>query len=107
MRKYFLAALFLLPVMTLLPHLNQFPFQPGADYSDLLVTHYPNLLYLQRSLFEWKTIPLWSPAILSGYPFAADPLSSLFYLPGWLALFFSLPLGINLTVLLHLIWGGV
>jgi hypothetical protein len=107
MRKIGLAALFALPVLILLPHLAQFPFQPGAEISDLLVTHYPNGLFIQRSLAEWKTIPLWSPAILSGYPFGANPLSGLYYLPGWLALLFPLPLGFNLAILLHLVWGGV
>jgi hypothetical protein len=107
MRKLALAVLFFLPVLILLPHLAQFPFQQGAEFSDLLVTHFPNGLYLQRALQDWKAVPLWSPTILSGYPFGANPLSGLHYPPGWLALLFPLPLGFNLVILLHLIWGGV
>jgi len=107
MRLAVRSALFLLPLMILLPHLGDFPFQPGAVFSDLVVSHYPNMVFLQHALFDWGTIPLWSSTILSGYPFAANPLSGLFYLPGWLALPFAQPLGINLVVLLHLIWGGV
>lgn len=107
MRRLLRAAVFVLPILVLLPHLGKFPFQPGATYSDLLVSHYPNALFLQRAILAWKTIPLWSPTILSGYPFAANPLSGLFYLPGWLALLFPLPFGFNLVVILHLLWGGV
>src|SRR5512146_1150158 len=106
MRRILRAALFLLPILVLLPHLAEFPFQPGATFSDLVVSHYPNALFLKRALLTWKTIPLWSPAILSGYPFAANPLSGLFYPPGWLALLFPLPLGFNLILVVHLIWGG-
>jgi hypothetical protein len=52
-------------------------------------------------------IPLWNPSILSGYPFDADPLSGLWYPPGWLALIFPLPVGINLVVWLHILIGGL
>jgi hypothetical protein len=106
MRKILRAAVFVLPVLALLPRLGDFPFTQGAAFSDLLVSHYPNTLFLQRTLLTWKTIPLWSPTILSGYPFGANPLSGLFYLPGWLALLLPLPQGINLVVILHLLWGG-
>jgi hypothetical protein len=51
--------------------------------------------------------PLWSPTILGGYPFAADPLAGLWYLPGWLAYLFPLPLGFNLNILLHLLFSGL
>jgi hypothetical protein len=102
-----LVSLFLIPILPLLPHLDEFPFQPLADYSDFSVSHFPNLLFLQQSLRTSGSVPLWSPLIFSGYPFAADPLSGVFYLPGWLALAFSLPAGINITVLLHIVWGGV
>ena len=49
----------------------------GAEYSDILVSHWPNAYFLRRSLQTWKQIPLWNPMILSGMPFAADPLSGL------------------------------
>lgn len=100
-------ALFLLPVLILIPYLGQVPFQPGSDFSDLMISHYPNALYLQRSLVENHAVPLWSPTILSGYPFAADPLSGLYYLPGWLVMLFPLSFGFDLVIVLHLIWAGV
>jgi len=106
MRGILRSALFLLPVMILLPYLSQVAFQPGAQYTDMLVSHYPNTLLLQETIREQSAIPLWSPAILSGYPFVANPLSGLVYMPGWPALLLPLPLGLNLLLVLHLIWGG-
>lgn len=98
---------FFLPVILLIPGIVGFAYPPAPGaYSDVSVTHFPNALFLLRSLLSWKTIPLWSPSILSGYPFAANPLSGLWYPPGWLALLFPLPLGFNLVIALHLIWAG-
>jgi len=97
-----------LPLLLFLPGLNGFPYpSPDAPYSDLLISHYPNALYLKRAISEWGVIPLWSPSILSGYPFAANPLSGLWYPLGWLALIFPLPLGFNLLVMAHLLLGGL
>ena len=79
---------------------------PGeAAFSDLLITHYPNLLYLRESILLDQQLPLWSTLIQSGAPFAANPLSGLFYLPGWLAMLFPLPTGLNLAVAAHVIFG--
>jgi len=98
----------LVPLLLLLPALGAFPY-PSADapYSDMTLAHYPNAVYLRQTLLTEQRIPLWSPLILSGSPFAANPLSGLWYPPGWLALLFSLPLGFNLLVLAHLLWGGL
>ena len=98
----------LLPVLLLLPGISGFPY-PSADaqYSDISVTHYPNAIFLRRSLLENGQIPLWTPTILSGYPFAANPLSGLWYPPGWLALLMPLPLGFNAAVIIHLLLGGI
>ncbi len=98
----------LIPLVIFLPGLMGFAYPPAEGaYSDLTISHYPNTLYLRRALFEQGSIPLWSPQILSGHPFAANPLSGLWYPPGWLALLLPLPLGFNLLVMLHLLWGGV
>ncbi|HLD94357.1 MAG TPA: hypothetical protein VI703_09180 [Anaerolineales bacterium] len=98
----------LIPVMLLLPGLSGFPY-PSADanYSDLSITHYPNAVFLRQAITEWGQIPFWSPQILSGYPFAANSLSGLWYPLGWLALLFPLPLGFNLAVIFHLLWSGL
>ncbi len=97
-----------LPLLWLLPGIGGFPY-PGsqADFSDLAITHYPNAVFLKHSLREFGELPLWSPLILSGYPFAANPLAGLWYPPAWLALLFPLPFGLNLLAVLHLLFGGV
>jgi hypothetical protein len=97
----------LIPLLLLAPFMVDFVFLPGTNLSDITISHYPNLLYIQQSIQAGQGIPLWSNAILSGYPFVADPLSGLHYPPGWLALLFPLPLGINLTVALHLVFGAL
>ncbi len=107
-RKWFWFLLvFLLPVILILPTAGQFHYAPGSKYSDIAITHYPNMLFIQNAIFETGSIPLWNPNILSGYPFDADPLSGLWYPPGWLAIVMPLPLGINIVVIIHLILGGV
>lgn len=97
----------ILVLILLFPGINGFPF-PSADarYSDLATTHFPNAIFLRQALVEAGQLPLWSPLIYSGYPFFAHPLSGLLYPPGWVALLFPLPMGFNLLVLLHLLWGG-
>ena len=108
MRKLLPLLPLLLPLLLLLPGSGGFPYpSQNAPFSDLTISHYPNAIFLKRAILEYHTIPLWSPTILSGYPFAANPLSGLWYPPGWLALVFPLPLGFNLLVALHLAWGGL
>jgi hypothetical protein len=96
----------LLPFLLILPGLFAFPYPLNGE-SDLAVSHYPNAVFLLDALRRWGEVPLWSPSILSGYPFFADPLAGLWYPPGWLALLFPLPFGFNLLVALHLAWGGL
>ncbi len=97
----------LLPLLLLLPGISGYPFSSQqAQYSDLAITHLPNALFLKETLVQQRQVPLWSPLILSGLPFFAHPLSGLWYPPGWLALFFPLPFGLNLVSLLHLLWGA-
>jgi hypothetical protein len=100
--------LLFVPLLISLPHVNSFSYPASGDiYSDITTTHFPNAVFLLNTLARWHQIPLWSPAILGGYPFFAHPLSGLYYPPGWLALFFPLPFGFNLTVGLHLAWGSI
>jgi len=97
----------LLPLVLLLPGMGAFVFPgSGAPYSDMAITHYPNALFLQNAL-RGGELPLWSPQILSGFPFIAHPYSGLWYPPYWLALLFPLPLGLNLVLALHVVLAGV
>jgi hypothetical protein len=98
----------LLPLILLLPGIIGFPYPSNdATFSDISIAHYPYTLYLRNALLTEGRIPLWSSLILSGHPFAANPLSGLWYPPGWLAMILPLPFGFNLLVLLHLLWGGI
>ncbi len=96
----------LLPVIFYLPALGGYAF-PSAEgaFSDLAVTHHPYLVFFKRAILEFGQWPLWNPQIMSGAPFAANPLAGVWYPPGWVALFFPTPFGINLLVLVHVVWG--
>jgi hypothetical protein len=97
-----------IPLLILISNYNSFPYPTsGSPYSDITISHYPNHIYLRDSLTDFGEIPLWSSTILSGYPFFANPLSGLMYPFGWLGLIIPLPLGFNLLITLHLIWGGL
>lgn len=101
---------YLILVIPLLPWVIRSPdfFYPRySEFSDLTITHLPNAIYLVNSIKNSGVIPLWSDLIFGGYPFAANPLSGLWYPPGWLAYVFSQPLGFNLVVMIHLFWGAI
>lgn len=96
----------LAPLLPLTFGLSDFAFIRSSPFSDVLITYYPNFIYLRESIASWHAIPLWSPLIFSGYPFFASPLSGLWYPPGWLGLILPLPLAFNLLILAHFLWGG-
>ena len=99
--------IFLIPVLVYLPGIfGKIPYpSDSALYTDLMLTHYPNALYLRQSIIEYQQIPLWSTLIHSGAPFAANPLAGLFYLPGWLSMLFPLPEGISVMLAAHAVFG--
>ena len=105
--RFFVIACLVIPLLFLLPGYSSFIFPAGSEYSDLIISHYPNLIYLKNSLVEWRQIPLWSNTILSGYPFAADPLSGLWYPFIWLLLVLPQPFGFNLVISIHIFLGGL
>lgn len=105
MHLLILFIIFLIGNINILFNINDFIYLGSSQFSDIPITHYSNLLFIQKSIQEHHQIPLWSNLIFSGYPFAANPLSGLWYLPGWLALLFPLPAGIYITLLLHLLIG--
>jgi hypothetical protein len=102
--------LLVLPLLWLAPLLGgfgQIHNAPGAEYSDLTITHWPGAEFLRQSLIQYGEIPMWNPHTLGGTPFAADPLSGIYYPPLWLALVISPPLAFNILFLLHLAFAGV
>lgn len=94
--------LFLWPVLF---HPNFILLRPDS-LSDLLLTHLPNAVYIRESLVRYHQVPLWNGQIMSGQPFAADPLSGLWYPPNLALLVLPLPFGFNLLFALHLAWAG-
>src|SRR5262245_32419635 len=83
------------------------PFPPAAQnsdivFSDAVVSHWPNALFLQRSL-RAGAIPLWRPLLMSGRPFAANPLNKVWYPPQWLVWLFPVTLHLNIMIWLHLV----
>lgn len=105
-QRLFILAILVIPLMILMPGWSGFAYSPRSLFSDISISHYPNAVYLLRSLQEGQ-FPLWSSSILSGYPFGANPLSGEWYLPGWFAYLFPLPFGFNVTSLLHLWFSGI
>ena len=97
--------LFLAPFLVLGSLLPDFVFLKGAEFSDLLIAHLPNLAFLGDAIRETGQVPLWSPAILGGFPFFADPLSGLWYPPGWPAAFRPGPWAFTLLASGHLAFG--
>ncbi len=73
-----------------------------SPYSDLTITHWPAFAYTRDQLAATGQIPLWRTSILSGTPFAPDPLSGLFYPPHWLAFIPGVPLALAFNVLMWL-----
>jgi hypothetical protein len=89
----------------IVPRLGEALIYPAnAQFSDLTITHWPAFAYTRDQLQLTGQIPLWRSSILSGMPFAADPLSGLFYPPHWIGFIPAMPLSLafNLLVLFHL-----
>jgi len=97
-----------IPLLIYIPGMvGKIPFPSSeALFTDMLISHYPNAIYIKQSLQEYHVIPLWSPLVLGGYPFFANPLSGLWYPFGWLAVMFPLPAGFSIVAALHALWGG-
>ena len=75
--------------------------------SDLMLSHWPTALLIQRTFAQSHTLPLWNPYFGGGQPLGADPLAALFYPPTHLVHFFSLRDYYLVLILAHLIWAGL
>lgn len=95
-----LVALALIPPGTL-------PSPPSSSISDAAIAHWPNAHFLRESVLVHHQWPLWNPLRMLGQPFAANPLSKVWYPPQWLVLIFPPTIHLNLLVYLHLVWLGL
>jgi len=85
---------------------NSVAMPPQSPFSDLLISHLPNAQFAHNTFLYFHQFPLWNPSILNGAPFAADPLSGLWYPPNWIAILFPYPITFNILFALHLAWAG-
>ena len=88
-------------------HLKDFLFHPNAQYSDVLISHWPNWYFIREALDKWQEFPLWNPLILSGAPLVGDPLFGIWYPPNWLNAILPAGIAINLLFWFHLAWVGI
>ena len=81
-------------------------YPPRSEFTDLTITHWPNVQFAVESLRATGRLPLWRPAIMSGTPFAANPLSGLHYVPHAIFLVLPLAIGFNVLFVAHVWLGG-
>jgi len=86
---------------------DRLPFPPEAEFSDAVTSHWTNALFLRRSVLEDHAWPLWRPLIMSGQPFAANPLNMVWYPPQWLVFLLPPTLHLNVLIWLHLVLAGI
>lgn len=92
------------------------PFQPNelpatwtaqlAD-SDMLMSHWPTALLIQRTFAQGHGLPLWNPYYGGGQPLAADPLAALFYPATHLVHFLSIRNYYLVLIMGHLVFAGL
>ena len=82
-------------------------YPPASPYSDLMLTHWPNAQLVRQSVWRDQTWPLWNPVQFAGLPFAANPLSGLWYPLNVALLILPLSPAFNLLLLFHLCLGGL
>jgi hypothetical protein len=82
------------------------PFPPEAAFSDAVTSHWANALFLRRSVLDDHAWPLWRPTIMSGQPFAANPLNKVWYPPQWLVFLLPPTPHLNVLIWFHLTLAG-
>lgn len=75
--------------------------------SDLVVSHWPTALLIQRTFAQNHQLPLWNPYFGGGLPLAANPLAALFYPPTQLVHAFSLRNYYLALIMGHLVLAGL
>lgn len=62
---------------------------------------------IRNASIQAGQIPLWANEIMMGVPLLANPQIGLFYPPNWLSFGSNAPDAIRVSIILHLIWGGM
>ncbi|HEY7417104.1 MAG TPA: YfhO family protein [Ktedonobacteraceae bacterium] len=103
-----LATLVLVAALLLFPaSVSQHQLPATWQNSDLMISHWPTALLIQRTFWQEHHLPLWNPYFAGGQPLIADPLSALFYPPTYLVLFLSLRNYYFVLIMGHLIFAGL
>lgn len=85
------------------PVLNPAGTFAGMDFLNLL---FPHAMIVRSSWFSGH-VPLWNWYEWSGAPLLAEMLSAAWYPPMLASLSLPLPFGLQVFVLLHLLWGAI
>jgi hypothetical protein len=85
---------------------DSLPFPPESDFSDAVTSHWPSALFLRQSVLHDHAWPLWRPLLMSGQPFAANPLNKVWYPPQWLVFLLPPIVHLNLLIWAHLVIAG-
>jgi hypothetical protein len=88
-------------------HPNGLLYPTFSPHSDVTIIHWPKARLIAHTWRVAHTLPLWTPANLSGMPLAANQLAMRFYPPACLFLFLPINLVLNLLFVFHLFWGGL
>lgn len=75
--------------------------------SDLIFSHWPFALLIQRTFAQTHHLPFWSPYFGGGLPVGADPLAALFYPPTQLVHLLPLRTYFLVLVMGHLVLAGL
>jgi hypothetical protein len=109
--EWITSAMLLIAVLILfapaLRHPDYLLYPTYSSHSDLTVSHWPKAYLMARTWQATRSIPLWTPANLSGMPLAANQVAMRFYPLAWLFLFLPLNFVFNLLYVFHLFWGGL
>jgi hypothetical protein len=75
--------------------------------SDLVYSHWPFALLLERSVAQTHRLPFWNPYFGGGLPVGADPLAALFYPPTLLVHLLPVRTFFLVLVMVHLLVAGL
>ena len=85
-----------------LRHPDYLLYPTYSPHSDLTVSHWPKAYLMAESWQATRSLPLWTPANLSGMPLAANQVAMRFYPLAWLFLLLPVNPAFNLLFVFHL-----
>ncbi len=103
-----LATLVAIAIVLLLPApFTQYQLPAAWSHSDLILSHWPAALLIQRTFAQAHRLPLWNPYFGGGQPLGADPLAALLYPPTQLVQILSLRNYYLVLILGHFVFAGL